>query len=788
MKSAKFSDILTVVKPEYVYLKLRPNKSIKNNNTHKIAKAIASIHRNIAQNVRKEEAKAVRLLGRDFLVGTRFSYEASAKVSYYIYIEKGRVEFYFIVPKRYMSVLKERATDAWPNITIEQVDELPSFSPDAKYASLSYAKEDALSLATDRRNNDLLQSNLNVVDVLEEGDRVGIFYNFVPTSQFTWRSTYENTLRKVKRGLPTDRNKFGAGYVLKTTIGVLSTLIDDVTSVLSGGEGKRKGGDYNVLEGMLERLNGGNQIGESTRKKATATVLETQIMLMSDSDDKLRRANNLRSLTQSFDAIADDNKLVAKPHSKSFNFTDYRIAGADVSKIGDQEAQNFIALPGRELLEGHDFIEKVETQETQVPDDLRRGVMRIGTSTYRGHEQDAYLSTDREYKQLTLVLIGPTRAGKSTLIGNLANDALNNGECVVMIDFIKNCELSEEVAALFPDDKVMRIECDDFATIQGLGYNEIPYSDDTFTRYVNAKKQTTQLITLVNSINTDDTPLSARMNRYLTSAALTVFISGGSIRDVFGVLQRHELRYKYLAQVPSDQHENMAEYIEYMRELDDCNKEGAVVGTKLHLVEGIISRLNRLKDNAYLEMMLKKDTADNVNLVDELQRNQLICIKMPETMFSTDDERDVYATYWMTKLYLALQVRSERVTDRDQQRKVNLVIDELYQVANTEQLLKQRLSRLAKFGLKPIISCHYLNQIKHIRDELRSANASYMLISGCDKKNYEELKSELYPFTEEDLLRLPRYHSLNLIKSKDGYGRFITRLPAPVDSRTNVLV
>ena len=155
---------------------------------------------------------------------------------------------------------------------------------------------------------------------------------------------------------------------------------------------------------------------------------------------------------------------------------------------------------------------------------------------------------------------------------------------------------------------------------------------------------------------------------------------------------------------------------------------------------------------------------------------------MPETMFSTDGERDVYATYWMAKLWLALQIRGQNVPDRAKLVKVNLVIDELYQVENTEKFLTEKLSRLAKFALKPIISCHYLNQIRYIREELRSANTSYMLISGCDKKNYAELKDELAPFELEDMLALPRFHSLNLIKSKDGYTRFITRLPAPINS------
>lgn len=781
MKNVKLSDYVKVIKPEYVFLKLTPNNSIRNQSTHKLAKSIASLYKNAVQNVRKEEAKLIKVLGKEFLLGTKYSFEVNSKVAYYLYIEKKKVEFYFIIPKHYFSVIKEKISDVWTNITLSEVKELPTFSNTSTKYQMVYTKEAGLSLATDRRNNDLLQSKLNIVDVLEEGDKVGVFYNFIPCTQFSWRSSYESTIKKVKRNLPTDRNKVGVSYAFKMALGLLSSIFDDIGEALAGENKKKKNENaMDLFQQTLERLNGGNQISDGTRKKATSTVLDSQIILMSESQDRLRQVNNARSLAQSFETITDDNRLAAKSFKKDFSFTDYRLP-SEVNRIGDQEAQNFLSVAGRDILEKYNFIEKVETQEAQVPEDLRKGVMRIGENTFRGHKQEAYLSTDKEYKQLMLVLIGPTRAGKSTLIGNLSYDALKNDECVIIFDYIKNCELSEEVSALFPTDKVLNIECNDFNTMQGLGYNEIPDSADPFVKYANAKKMTTQLTTLVNSINSDDTPLSARMNRFLTSAALTVFISRGSIKDVFTVLQNHENRHSFIKKVPSSQQENMEEYLGYLRELDDRDKEGSVQGTKLHLVEGIISRLNTLKDNPYMELMLKKGTENNINLSEEVQKNQIICFKMPETMFSTDNERDMYTTYWMTKIYLAIQVRSERIKERDKQRKVNLIIDELYQVQNTEILLTKRLSRLAKFGMKPIISCHYLNQIKHIREELRSANASYMLISGCDKKNFDELKDELYPFTVEDLLRLPRFHSMNLIKNKDGYGRFITKLPKPVN-------
>ncbi|WP_201319116.1 hypothetical protein [Paenibacillus sp. EPM92] len=782
MNVISLREAIRIVRPEYVFLRLKPNNSIRNQSTHKLARTIASLYKNVLENVKKEEMRAARVLGRQFFVPTRLSYEVPSKVSYFIYLEKKRVEFYFIAPRSQLSLIKEKIGDVWSSVTVEEVAELPGFDKEATRYQMTYAKEDALSLAVDRRSNDLLNSTLNVIDVMEDGDRAGLFFNFIPTSQFTWRSTYKSTLDKVRSNIPVDRDKTGASYLFKRAIALLASTLDLFTGALSDKPAKPAG---NSLEAVLERLNGGKKISESTQRKAGAAVLNTQILVMSQSADALRQRNNARSLAQAFDTVSEDNALVPRPYRKSFKYTDYSLPAAAVNKVGDEECQSFLALAGRDVLERFNFIEKVETQETEVPEDLRKGTMRIGVNVFRGKEQPAYLSNDSEYKNLTLVLVGPTRAGKSTLIGNLSYDAIKAGECVVIFDYISSCQLSSEVSALFPRDKTLAIDCSDPRTLQGLGYNEVGVSADPWLQYDNAKKQTTQLMTLVNSINSDDTRLSAKMERYLTSASLVVFVCGGSIRDVFSVLQDHKERHRFIELVPKSQEENLADYMANLYELDDyeeTKKHGRVlVGTKDHLITGVIDRLNKLKANTYMEAMLKRSTAGNIDLVKEMQKNQLICLRMPETMFSTDGERDVYTTYWITKLWLALQIREQRAGgDRSKLTKVNIVFDELYQVENTQKFLSDKLSRLAKFGAKPIISCHYINQIGHIRAELRSANASYMLISGCDKKNYDELKDELYPFVVEDLLNLPRHNSMNLIKSADGYARFITQLPEPV--------
>lgn len=773
MKSAPFSQFVQVIRPEYIYVKLTPNFAVRNNTTYRLAKTINSLYKSIAHSIKKEQAKVIRVLGREFLLGTKYSFIPIPKVSYYVYIERAKIEFYFIVPKLHYSVIKEKFNDTWTNITVSIVENIPAFSKKATKYQLHYTKEDAMSLAVDRRTNELLESNLNIVDVLEEGDKVGIFYNFIPTSQFTWRSAYQATLLKVRRDIPVDRNKMSFNYSLRMALAVISDLFNDIGSLFAGPGHALKTNSNAAPFASVQR------VSDTTIQKGNDAVVDTQVLVLSESENLLRERNNARSLVQSFDSITEDNSLSGKNYRGDFNPLLFRLNGAEVNKVSARECSNFLALPGRELLERYSFIDKVQTQETEVPEDLRQGIMYLGDSTFKGHKQPAYLSSDFDYQMLSLVLIGPNRAGKSKFLANIARNAIDHGESVIVPDFIGSCQLSQEIASVIPKDQVLTICCDNPATMQGLGYNEVPPSPNPFIQYRNAKEQAALLMTLVDSINADDANFTAKMGRYMESAALTVFLSGGSINDVFTVLMNHKRRKEFISKIPQSQSDHMEEYVEYLMELDNYER-GQLVGTRSHLITGAIDRLHRLKVNAYLEMMLKKNIKGNVDLVKEIQKNQLIVIKMPQRMFLTDNEKDVYTTYWLTKIWLALQIREEQIGDRSKMTKLNLIIDELYQVNNAEKFLMRKLSQLPKFNLKPIISCHYLNQIKIIREELRSANASYMLLSGGDKKNYDELKSELYPYQEEDLLSLPRYHSLNLIKCNGGYGKFITKLPRPI--------
>ncbi|WP_242865191.1 hypothetical protein [Clostridium botulinum] len=82
--------------------------------------------------------------------------------------------------------------------------------------------------------------------------------------------------------------------------------------------------------------------------------------------------------------------------------------------------------------------------------------------------------------------------------------------------------------------------------------------------------------------------------------------------------------------------------------------------------------------------MLKKDCSENINLLEEMEKNQAIFIKMPENMFGTPEERDIMTTYWLTKIWMCAQARAWKIKDRYARKTVTVFTDEIAQLKSSE--------------------------------------------------------------------------------------------------------
>lgn len=774
------SKYFQLVKPKYVYLKITPHKNTRNYNSTNIAKAIQHTYKAITQRIKFEQKK--------LFIKTVF------KVSYVIDIKNGNADFYFIVPEVFLPDITEKIREIWDKVELNVVDKIEDFTDNTVFYQLNNKREDALSLQIDKKSNEPLNSILSVLEIMKDDDRVTLIYNFIPKNKNNWQEIYAKTRKKIEDLQPIEKDTASAEYIIKSALGFLNYLFTSIIELLNDFTGGRVEVNTALKEMLLtsDILETNKRLSDSTKMKKDKTVLDVQILVATNSVDKTRQESNAQSITQAFRTLDEDNELVSKKvklkKKETINIEDYKFTEVGENTFSVDECQNFIQQPGRILMRKLG-IKHIDTEETTVPKELQSGVMCMGESSYRGVQTRAYLSIDVEYKNCCLCVIAPTRAGKSTFLANISKNGIDNEETVILFDFCGNGDLTKSISPNVNRYKVRKIDCSNFNKLEGLGYNEIkPMTDNPFEVYRCAKTKTQQLVSFINSIN-DENKLEPRMNRYLKASALIAFINMGSFKDVFDILQDHRIRSAFIEKCPANQQENLSEYVNALSELDEYSKaakdvEPEIVGTKIASIQGILNRVDIIKSNSYMELMLKRNCDDNIDLVKEMQKPQLICLMMPETMFQTDEERDIYCTYWLTKIIGALQIRYDNIP-KEKRTKVNIIFDELYQIPNCQSLLKLHINRIAKKDAKPIISAHSLEQIKYIKPELKSANTSYMLISGCNKDNYNELKEELQPEYElEDLLSLKRYYSLNLIKCNDGFAKFITKLPPDLIKKT----
>ena len=753
-KSMKLNDYVKVIKNEYVTVQIIPAKSNRNNNTDAIAQIINKMYLKANQLIIRENKKLI--------ISTQ------SKVSYYIHITKDKVEFYFIIPKIHITKFKTKFIEVWKNVEVKEVDRIPvDINKGTKY-QLNYKYNDSLSLDVDKRSNDLLNANLSTLEILESGESIGIFYNFIPTSEREinyFQVNHSEIINKYKNGNNLKKSK-NIGDILILSIRFLIGFIDD------------------FISSMQNSLNNKKVIGikreptPATVKKGTKDIIKTQIIINSQSTSKSREQTLLNSISNSYRSISNDNELIPKEIKKDIDIYKTCIDNVGVNYATTEEAQNFISIAGRELIEQYNVIDHNKILELKIPKCLENGEIRIGTVKCKDTVQEAYYSTDKQISRLGRVLMGSMGAGKDYYMVNMAKDIIKAGRGLIVIDYIDKCQLSDNIKAITPKEKLLEIDCSNINQLQTFSYNELKISDsmDIYTKISIAMQKAQQLQILLDSINDDNSKLTPRMLRYLYAGATVVFFnnSNASFKNVIDVLLDPAKRENIINSLSVEAKEILIDEIDDLKELTKKDKKGNMENVD-NKIDGIIDRISWLKTNFYTKLAFTKDSKDNIDFIEAINQNKVILIKIPEKIFNSKMIRNVLATFYLSKIWLSKQLGAT-------ENKTELFINEIHQSYNMQLLMEDILVECRKFNLVPTLALHYLGQCTNkLKNSILASGSSFLLISGCDVKAFTELRPhfEKYGYSEADLVELDRYNALCLIKNEENnYSAFVSKLPA----------
>lgn len=516
------------------------------------------------------------------------------------------------------------------------------------------------------------------------------------------------------------------------------------------------------------------------KKKKDQRVINVQIAIVSHSIDRTRQENNANVVCQSYKVLDGDNELVGKKIKKVPDIKSYRFQGVDINTVSMDECQNFIQVPGRTLLKQFN-LQHINVNENAVPEELQHGYIQLGRVTCKEKKTIAYLEDKYDTGNLPLLLVGAQGSGKTTFIAdNYCRYINSRREGALILDFIKNCELSDSICKSIPKSDRVVLDLSKQEDIQGFGFNEIKIKDgmNAYTRLKLVNLQAQQTLALVDAINPAN-PLSSQMRRYLAAACNVVYTLGyTAIRDVIDCLENHRKRHNIINAIPPELKDYLKDEVEDLLGMDDIDKRtGEVIGTKTSKVEFIVDRINLLKEDFKLKYMFNKPTDKNINLVDLMEQGKIVIIKMPQDEFPTRMVKNVLITYWVCKKWLSDQLRGGM---SQRPKRTHTIIDEVFQAPTSMSMLEYILPQSRKFGSKFVLSTQYMDQIATIEDSLKASGCSYMLLKGTKESDFDKLKNDLDGFEYEDLKDMEQYSSLNLIYYSGGYASFISKLPPPV--------
>lgn len=754
-ESIKLSKYIEIQKAEYTHIQVIPSKSCRNTNTDKILVLANTMYKKLDRLIRIENKKLI--------------ITSKLKLSYYIHITKRCTEFYFIVPTVFYSQVKTKLSEIWKNVEIKKVNALPININDCTKYQLSYKLNDVLSLNVDKRSNSLLNANLSVLEILQDDEAVGIFYNFIPMSQKEqnyFKISSQEALNNFRKGINLKKSK----NIVDLGVISLKFLVDFINGLLNAFLSAPKN-SHNIINPVEKTTS------SSTQRKAKSDIIKTQAIICAKSDEKEREKQLCTTTFNTFTSLNGDNELEMEEVKKNIDIykDDIKVKYNYTSTL---ESGKFVNVAGKDIIEQHKNIKHNKLLELRAPKCLEDGEVRIGEVKHKDDKQMTYYSTDEQMKRLGRVLLGPMGAGKDYYMTNMAKDIIKVGRGLIVLDYIDKCQLADNIKAITPIDRLIEINCANPKQLQSFAYDEYKYSDsdrevDKIDICIQKAQQYNMLLDTINDVNSTLTP---RMLRYLNAAATIVFRVNqySSFKDIIDVLKNPTKRDNIISLLPASAKELLQDEIDDLEELSKRDKKGNIENADSK-IDGILDRISKLKSSSiYTKLSYISESTNNVDFIKAINEGKVILIKIPAKRFSKT-MRSLLATFFLQKVWIA---KEQGATETQ----TELFINEIHQSYHCQLLMEDILVECRKFNLTPTLAMHYLSQgTKKLKESILASGSSFLLLSGCDKKAYDELKHyfEKDGYSENDLVELDRYNALCLIKNEETqYSSFVCKLPA----------
>lgn len=703
-------------------------------------------------------------------------YNQPYKLSFYIQVKAKNINFYMIYPCDFKNKLDLILTLNWKGLEIKELDNFPVDLNEFEQKQISYQNNDCLSINKDKRDKYLLSSIAYLNRSLNEDEEIGIFYNFLPTSDkesdYFQNSVYKKEIARYKDGEDLSKKKDFKNISIE--IGKLSiSFVEETINCLFNNPDKK----CEVFKSVPKRPSG------ATRNKANTDLCKTQICAFVKSNNKSSTKKLFSEINKAFDIVSGDNKLAVdkkKIKTTDKNAVIYKpiIPEIDINRTSSTECNSFFNIPTREALNECKAITHNKCIELNIPECLLKGTRPIAYTKIDGKEKLVFYSSDDQISRSEVVIIGPKGSGKTYYSTLTAKNSIRAGRGVAIVEIIEDCPMCKSILEdkTIPKKDIINIDCRDYDSVQSLCFNEIEMWDNMEPRLKvdRAIQRGQQLQYFLDSINDESSSLKPRMIKYFFAACAVVYCVdvNASFNDIMECLTDPEIREEYINSLKEEDSKFLKTRIKTLREL--TKDSGTNDNSK---IDGILNREALFSSVSFqAEMISKKRANNNIDLKEALQDNKILLIQIPEQVFTNPSIRNTMATFFLSKIWNA---KKQLSTNNDKQ-PTDLFFDEFYKCPTSMKIFEDIFSEGRKFNLTSVVTIHTLDELSYMcKKRLISGGASFIMMYGTNADDFKQLTPYLDESIEfEDLKELPRRHGICIIKNEDkDHSSFIGRFP-----------
>jgi hypothetical protein len=737
------------IKDTHTLYQLIPDATIDNVHcSDELVKALHQVNRDLKDRIKRD--------------GMKWSCHRKDVTTYEILLSKQQIKFTLAIPTRYDSFIQNKVKNSWGNIGVaETEDYIHVFENDNSLTcDLELKNHFFMSLLTDGRSHSPLGSVLNVTHGLMEDDKL-LFQLLLEPINNWWHESADSKYEAYRQGkdVTSSRNFLMKAYIwfYENIIDYVVEIIEDIFEAILDVEPVKKEKKHSYA------MRGTNSI------KTDKTMYEgfnTRIRLFSYSQNDIRRRENLNSLIVAFRTLDGDNAL--KPTDMTPVIKIKREMGRYSflfpQVLNTKEIQQMVTLPNKTMQRQYKQLKAIANTQTDLPQQAFDEYLKMGLYNRGGQEVPVSFSSKNDDLAQSKALVCTQGGGKTTFMQNYIYEVYKLGQPLIVIDYVQDCELTNEVLPYLDRSRVEVINLHNYSesdNILGLGYNEVRpllESKNPRDRLKGANFISAQLCELLNGVTFGATePLSSQMLKYLSSACRVVFATTpqATIMDVYYCLEDCDIRSMYVSKaiannIYSEDHVDIKNLL-YLTK-DDKGESS----TRMSDIKGIMNRFAGIQSLDLRLIEFFSSPVDNsIDFNRYIDENKIVFIQIPQTEFTDDCVRDILTTFFCTKLWLTCQTRKG-----SQLKLTHLLLDEVKMIPNTSDFLAKYITQFRRHRLSTLFACHNLNQFQHALSSINSSGLNLFILSGVKREAVKSIEDDLVSFSWDEIKELKPRHAL----------------------------